>query len=268
MVSSTAPLRGPRGYLEVEGERLYYETYGAGTPLVLCHGLGGNHAIWYQQVAHFARRYRVITWDQRGFGRSSNDAGQTGPAAAVRDLAALLDALDLQQPHLVGQSMGGWAALGHALEHVGRVRSLVLADSIGGIYTPQVRASYEAFRPRRCDRIGSHDAVAAGLSETDLAKAFLYEQIGDTPPPLQARMRELLRETEQDRNAIARLAVPTLLVVGSEDPIFPPHVIREAAGVLPDARVAEIDGAGHSPYFERPDAFNDVVECFLEEIGG
>ena len=265
MVKVTRPLRGPRGCLEVEGEELYFETHGAGPPLVLCHGLGGNHAIWYQQVAYFSRLYRVITWDQRGFGRSTNSAGQTGPAAAVRDLRTLMDALDIPEAHLVGQSMGGWAVLGYALEQVGRVRSLVLAGSIGGIYTPQIRAWYEAFRPRPSDRIGFHDAVSPTLSETDLAKAFLYEQIGDTPTSLQTHMRSLLRCTEQNRDAIARLAAPTLLVVGSEDPIFPPPVIHEAASLLPNARVVEIDGAGHSPYFERPNAFNGVVESFLEE---
>ena len=83
------------GFLERNGERLYYEANGEGPPLVLCHGAGGNHAVWYQQVSHFARARQVVTWDHRGFGRSSDADARSGPGVAVEDLRALLDHLEL-----------------------------------------------------------------------------------------------------------------------------------------------------------------------------
>src|SRR5690349_1553135 len=125
------------GFVECDREQIYYEAVGSGDALVLSHGLGGNHAIWYQQVPEFAKHYCVVTWDQRGFGRSTNTANNSGPEAAARDLAAVLDHLKIDRAHLVGQSMGGWAVMGYALAHPERVRSLVLADTLGGIYTPE-----------------------------------------------------------------------------------------------------------------------------------
>ena len=124
------------GFVESDGERIYHEVCGEGEPVVLCHGAGGNHASWYQQVPAFASRYRVITWDQRGFGRSTNRADRSGPRAAVADLRGLLDHLAVDKAHLVGQSMGGWVILGFALAHPERVRSLVFASTTAGIQVP------------------------------------------------------------------------------------------------------------------------------------
>src|SRR3954467_9921416 len=113
------------GCLSLDGDEGYYESTGpAGAPVVvLGHGAGGNHAIWFQQVPVFARDYRVVTWDQRGFGLSTNRNELANPIVATGDLLAILDHLEVERAHVVGQSMGGWAALGLALAHRERVRS-------------------------------------------------------------------------------------------------------------------------------------------------
>ena len=103
-----------------DGEKIYAEATGAGEPIVLCHGLGGNHAIWWQQIDAFAEGHCVITWDQRGFGNSTAHSGRTGIAEAAGDLIAVLDALQLPRAHLVGQSMGAFVALRAALHHPDR----------------------------------------------------------------------------------------------------------------------------------------------------
>ena len=122
------------GFITVaDGERVWYETAGEGPDLILTHGLGGNAAVWYQQVPYFAQHYRVISWDQRGFGRSTNENGNHGPVAAVSDLIEIMDLLDVDRAHVVGQSMGGWAALGTAIAVPDRVESVVLACTTGGI---------------------------------------------------------------------------------------------------------------------------------------
>ena len=121
--------------VERDGEEIYYECHGSpdAPVVVLGHGAGGNHGIWFQQVPAFSRDYRVVTWDQRGFGLSTNRHQLANPRVAARDLLAILDHLEVERAHVVGQSMGGWAALGLALAHGPRVRSLVLADTLGGI---------------------------------------------------------------------------------------------------------------------------------------
>src|SRR5882757_7400184 len=120
------PLVRRTGYVTSQDEDIYFEDTGEGLPVVLCHGLGGNHAIWWRQVEDLASAHRLVTWDQRGFGNSTARSGEIGPAAARRDLGALLDHLDLGPVALVGQSMGGWVALGYAAAHPERVGALIL----------------------------------------------------------------------------------------------------------------------------------------------
>ena len=106
--------------VEHDGESLYVEVLGeGGVPLVLSHGLGGNHAVWTHQATHFARDRTVVLWDHRGFGRSTDHADRTGPSVAAADLLVILDHLGIERADLVGQSMGGWTSLGAALARRG-----------------------------------------------------------------------------------------------------------------------------------------------------
>lgn len=266
------------GTVEHDGERIYYETVGArsGPVVVFTHGMGGNHMIWYQQVAYFAPTCRVITWDQRGFGRSSNVGGNAGPQTAADDLAVLLERLDAGRAHVVGQSLGGWASLGLALRHPGRVRSLVLADTIAGIHSPRIEREFRDYSTRvadaaadaaaagRINPIDRHPALAHDFGRRDRAKAFLYNQISSvSPAPPVAALRRQLPNSFWPVDDVARLAVPTLFVVGERDDIFPPDLIREAASQIPGAVTEEIPLAGHSPYFETPDRWNEIVHGFI-----
>ena len=254
------------GHVEHDGERIYAESVGHGPALVLSHGLGGNHAVWYHQVAAFAATRRVITWDQLGFGRSTRRTGPVGPEPAVGDLLAVLDHLGVERADVVGQSMGGWVAMGFALQHPERVRSLVLADSPGGVLTDDVRGAAAAARDRlRLDGgFGHHPALGDRFCAEHPAEAMLYELIGgfgDKAPD--AEMIQLLGSCRWPDEEVRRLAVPTLLVCGSDDPMAPPDGVRAVASLVPDARVEVIPGCGHSPYLEDPAAWNAVVADFL-----
>jgi 2-succinyl-6-hydroxy-2,4-cyclohexadiene-1-carboxylate synthase len=257
------------GFLERDGERIYYELSGSGRDLVLCHGAGGNHAVWFQQVAWFAARgHRVATWDQRGFGRSTDRRKEGGPLVAAADLAALLDHLEMPHADLVGQSMGGWAALTLALAQPARVRRLVLADTLGGIGSAQSadraqdRASVAQLEEPPA--LGRHPALDPSLAERDPALAHLYQMLGGFGEPDLARVAPRLFALRHPEESLAGLRVPTLFVVGSRDRLFPPAVIRRAAARLAGARVVEIEGAGHSPYFEKAPEWNARVAEFLD----
>jgi pimeloyl-ACP methyl ester carboxylesterase len=265
-------MRRDSGFLEHDGERIYWECAGEGPPLVLTHGAGGNHAVWFQQLPHFARTRRVVLWDQRGFGRSSARGGPNDPARATGDLAALLDLLRIERADLVGQSMGGWAALGLALAAPARVRSFVLADTPGGIDTPALRAAFASLvgvgAGFAAPELGRHPAVASDFFERHPERAVLYQQLGAFGEPRLADVLPSLAATRHDAAALARLACPVLLIVGEVDAIFSPALIEASARALPPAaraRVAVIPRAGHSPYFEEPAEWNRVVEAFLRE---
>lgn len=268
--SIAIPAPPEAGFLETsDGERIYYEVTGEGEPVILSHGLGGNHAIWYQQVADLAFDHKVVTWDQRGFGQSTNHAHNAGPVAFASDLGELMDHLGLESAHLVGQSMGGWTVMGFALDHPERVRSLTLADTIGGIYTPAIEAAFDTFIRSvlagrgESEHLGNHPALGRQLAGQDLAKAFLYRQISGAGPAPPRSIPALLRSTAFEHESLGALDLPVLFIVGENDPIFPVPSIREAANVIPGSRVVEISATGHSPYFERPEAWNSAYRDFL-----
>lgn len=252
----------------IDGETLHVESAGAADlddVIVFCHGLGGAHGVWYQQVAHFAGRYRTVTWDARGFGRSTNRGGKGTVATAAADLASVLDALGVGQAHVVGQSMGGWTALGFALADPDRVRSLVLTNSLAGVAADQWAAAAAQAPPPPAPTLGAHPALGPTMRRDDRAKAFLYQQLGSAlPPPAEARSS--LFTTSFSDARVAGLSCPVLVIASSDDRIFPAPLVEAAAARLPGARFALIDGAGHSTFFERPTAWNAVVDAFLSDL--
>jgi pimeloyl-ACP methyl ester carboxylesterase len=267
---SAEPLHRRAGVLEGDGERLYFEVIGQGEPLVLCHGLGGNHGSWWQQVQPLARSgLQVVTWDQRGFGNSTRATGPFGPGPAVADLDRLLDHLALSRVHLVGQSMGGWVAMGAALEQPERFASLTLTDTLAGVLTAAiadlVAASMAALGGgMRTDVVGAHPALGQAFRTARPDLALLYEELsgfGDKPPD--DEMFTLLGNTRYDPAAVARLALPALLLVGEQDPLCPPAAMRLIAELLPDATLVVLDQCGHSPYFEDPARWNAALLEFL-----
>ena len=256
------------GRLEVDGERIYFESTGEGDPVVLCHGLGGNHGAWWRVVPELAAHHRVVTWDQRGFGNSTRQTGRYGPEVAVGDLAALVDHLELERAQIVGQSMGGWVAMGFALRHPDRVRSLVLTDTLAGVFTDEVLA---ALRPRKpggfdqTDDLGRHPALGARFCAEHPELAFLYRQLsGMGDKPEDAEVFGMLAEMRVPPDALGAIGWPVLLVVGEEDDLCPPAAMAHIAGRIPGAGFEVIAGAGHSPYFECPDAWLAAVAPFLD----
>ena len=250
------------GFVETDGEQLYYEICGDGPPVVLCHGMGGNHAVWYQQVTALARDRLVVSWDHRGFGRSSDHGSRSGPAVASADLLALLDHLEITRADLVGQSMGGWTVLGLALEEPVRVGRLVLADSLGGIGVPETGGRGITAPP---SELGAHPALGASFCKREPERAHLYQMLGTMGSPDILRIGARLLASTHSTAEVRGLALPVLFIVGSEDPLFPPPAVHAAAALLPDARVVEIPGTGHSPYFEDPASWNAAVLSFLSE---
>lgn len=252
---------------------IYYEVCGEGPPLVLAHGAGGNTLVWWQQVPYFARRHRVVTFDHRGFGRSTCRAGHEQARHFADDLAAVLDAAGIERCALVCQSMGGWTGLQLALAQPRRVAALVLSGTPAGVLTPAVADALAAIATSSAAAEllapawnRPHPALAADLFDRDPARAFLYDQLAALNPA-GVLGRIALHEVMTDPARLVGWRIPTLLVGGTHDRLFAPAVLREVAAAVPGARFHEIPIAGHSPYFETPEAFNAVVGEFLAAHG-
>jgi pimeloyl-ACP methyl ester carboxylesterase len=232
--------------------------------VVLSHGAGGNGAVWFQQVAALGGRWRMLTWDSRGFGRTPLGPAPLSAGLAASDLAAVLDHLGIDEPvHLVGQSMGGWFTTAFALAAPGRVRSIVWCDTIGGMWTAELRTAFAALaeasqplgRPPEADR---HPALWDGTGRRDPALALLYRELGAvSDPPLDQVMR-MLAELDVPHHRMRALGRPMAMVAGEHDGLFPAGALAASAQLL-GARFVSIPGAGHSPYFEQPGAFNQAL---------
>jgi pimeloyl-ACP methyl ester carboxylesterase len=244
---------------------IYYETYGEGPALIFAHGAGGNHASWWQQVPEFRKRWRTLTFDHRGYGRSRCDAEHFDPRLFPDDLLAILDAEGIERVALVCQSMGGWTGLPFALRHPERVRCLVLCSTPGGLASKRVAEARARIQERlRAEGVRASAALAASYPEREPEMTFLYDQIGGANPGLPPDALGKLRTAGIDATALRDYRVPTLLLACEHDVLFPPEAIHEVAEQIPGARVYDFKGVGHSSYFEDAPSFNRVVGEFLE----
>ena len=247
--------------VQLDGFEMFYECHGTGPAVVFAHGAGGTHLSWWQQIPVFSEHFQCVTFDHRGFGRSRDVGDKPGQRSFVQDLRNLLDHLDIQKAALVGQSMGGWTALGFASSFPERVTALVMCDSPGGYTNSEVDRLMAA-------RSEDREAFAKSFSEQEPELAFLYEGIrrstGDRTSDDWSNLRRGLFSAPVDASRVIENEIPTLFVVGEEDSIFPPELIEAVHRDIPGSELAIIPDAGHSVYFERPKVFNRLVKEFLK----
>jgi pimeloyl-ACP methyl ester carboxylesterase len=261
------PAAVPEAYLAVSGARLFYtDTGGNGVPVVLLHANTGSSRVWEYQIPVFkAAGYRVVAFDRRGWGKTEI----TDPAAwstAADDLLALLDSLKLRQVHLLGTAGGGFVAFDFALSYPERLRSLVVANSIGGVQDEEFLAMGRRIRP------APFDALPAEIREVG-------PEYRAANPEGTRRWMELERMSrpvgsvvaaQKLRNVITlqrleSIHTPTFLLTGGADMFAPPAVQRLFAARIHDAKSVVIPEAGHSSYWEQPEVFNRAVLEFIRK---
>lgn len=243
------------------------------TSLVFLHGLGGAHHSWDDQLPFFAANgYGAHAWDQPGYGHSASvepyDLEQIAAA-----LARLIVSLDDGPVVLVGHSMGGFVAQETVARHPALVKGLALcftSASFGGAGGEFAR-QFVAARLAPLDAGQSMAEIAARLvpamrgTHSDAAGAARAERIMAQVPPQTYRKAIALLTTFDRRDALARIAVPTLVVAGSEDQIAPAAVMRRMAERIPGAGWALLESCGHLGPMDQPAAFNAALLAFLRE---
>ena len=250
------------------GAPIYYETSGEGPALLFAHGAGGNAAIWFQQTAHFAGRFNCIAFDHRGFARSPAPPSTLTAAQFRDDALAVLDAAGVDRAHVVAQSMGGYTALRLALDAPGRVASVTLSGTSGGLPNERPSEALKALVTGQ-GRSSASSGIAATMAratKADKAKMALYAAISAFNTTFSfADLAGLLRDGGPSLADAGRIACPVLFVAGREDPLFPPSLLASYVPHFPNARITVVDDAGHSPYYEQPEVFNALLDDFLDE---
>jgi 3-oxoadipate enol-lactonase len=270
-----------RGRLARPDAELYWEVTGEGRAIVFAHGLGGNHASWWQQVAHFATGYACVTFAHRGFSPSSAIVGGPDAGDYADDLAALIDHLGLGEVVIVAQSMGGWTAMEYALQGKAKFGALVLAATTGSIDPARLDAA-ESWRQRleewrqvsekaraELRRGDIHIACGARMAREQPGLHLLYRHIDEVNAELdkEALRARLLAARTRAPAELGAILCPTLLLAGDEDIVMPPFAADALAALLPRAAVRHIADAGHSAYFERAQVFNRHLADFLIACG-
>lgn len=253
-----------------------YAVQGSGqATVVFLHGVGGDRQSWAPQLAAFARRFRAVAWDAPGYGASAPLQPMTFPGLAA-SLALLLDDLGVDAAHLVGQSFGGMIAQEFAATYPARVKSLVLTAT-----SPAFGRSDGDFQKRFiADRLAP---LEAGRTMAELAEGIVGGLVGDKPDPagVKAAVGSMSRVSPDTyrasmlcivgfdrREALGRIAVPTLVLAGARDTNAPAPMMEKMASKIPGARYVCLAGAGHLANLEQPAAFNEIVMKFLTEVEG
>lgn len=255
-------------HAEAKGASIYYEIGGDGPTVTLLHGAGGSGAIWFQQVTYLRARRQVVVMDHRGFGLSRCAPDDLKVQHFADDLRAVLDAAQIDKTALVCQSMGGWTGLRFALTHRDRISAIVLSATPGGVLTPTIAASFAAAGDAAKDARSPSDLVLSPKFRGEQkALTYLYERISQFNQPTDGVLAQLAQPANGvDLAALAGFDIPILFISGTADPIFPTAALSELADQIPSAALESLE-SGHSPFYERPDEFNALVERFLDQNG-
>ncbi|MDE2765640.1 MAG: alpha/beta fold hydrolase [Chloroflexota bacterium] len=265
--------------VDVDGAAVYFARAGYGEPVVLLHGLGEAGLIWHPNVGPLAERFSVYVPDLWGHGRSA-DLGRYDFLTGARMVTGFLDALGIDSAHLVGNSLGGYAAAGVAIHHPERVRSLVLEDAGGlgrrlpfflRLMTLPVAGEFMA-APRRASirrlmGIVLHDP---SLISPGFLDALVAER--SRPGNAEAMLRILrcganilgMKRGADISSKLGAIRAPTLIAWGRQDPIFPVRIAERAAGLIPNAVLDIYDDCGHWPHYEHADRFNAAAAALVE----
>ncbi|MDE0807879.1 MAG: alpha/beta hydrolase [Alphaproteobacteria bacterium] len=253
---------------ECPGGRISYREAGAGSPLLLMHGVGGNSRSFRCQLEGLADRFRVIAWDAPGYGDSALRVPTLDSYSGA--VLELLDHLKIQLSHVLGHSMGGVVAQGVAGLAPDRLECLILSSTFTGYAQPKGSDLSQSWKARLTD-IRALSAAEFGRAR---AKSMLADNAGEA---VRTEAASIASEVEHDglkaasellhlvdtRGIAGKIAIPTLVITGGQDRIIPPARSSEMADLIPNSQSVEIVEVGHAAYLEDPATYNATLNNFL-----
>ncbi|MEQ8861458.1 MAG: alpha/beta fold hydrolase [Pseudomonadales bacterium] len=251
-----------------DGVEIYYEHHGcarkSAPTMLLSHGYSATSAMWQGQIEALTADHHLIIWDMRGHGRSDSpdDPAAYSEALTVADMAALLDACEVDRAVIGGLSLGGYMSLAFHLDHPQRTHALMLFDTGPGYRNPQGRAGWNRTAEARARALESDGLAALGdghevrISQHRSAQGLAHAARG-----------MLAQVDDRIMRSLATIQVPTLVLVGADDEPFRIPTDYMANKIANAERVV-LDGAGHAANIDQPEAFNAAVLAFLRSALG
>jgi len=258
-------------FAHVNNVKIYYDIRGEGEPIAFLNGIMARTVSWGNQTKYFVSNgYKIILHDFRGQGQSERPRIKYSMDMHVEDLKELLDKLNIKKLHLVGLSYGGKVALMFALKYPEYIKSLTVVST-----TPTVDKAIRAkvdrwilgarFRSGRIlFQIVYPDIYSDGFLEQK------WEFVMTTAPAFEQIDFDALIELSKAflevdlKGKMSSINVPTLIVVGSEDKVFPPKYSKMIHEEIKRSKLIIVEGCGHVIIWEKPDEFNKIVHEFIK----
>jgi pimeloyl-ACP methyl ester carboxylesterase len=256
-----------------------YEVHGEGPPLVMLRGLGRCMQHWLGYERELEEHYRVITMDLRGIGQTTLPLSFTHRIHDLAgDVVAVLDALGIEQAHVLGVSLGGMVALATGLEHPTRCLSVITINtSIAGQRTLRMspRGAWAIASGLIGDRMKIHRNLVEVLTSSRLSTERKLEAVQkfheiaatDGLYVFTALKQLVLAARFHVKHRLPELQMPVLLVYGADDQFVPSINTRKLKALIPHARLVSIPDAGHELMMDQPEALRDVLVAWLDEHG-
>jgi len=268
--------------IKANGIDINYEIAGEGDCLVLIHGYPDTLDMWYNQVPEFSKKYKVLTVDVRGFGKSEITSGPYSMALFAEDLYGLLKALDIERACVLGFSMGGMIALTFVMSHPEMAAGLVMANS--AVATGEVQPSPEdvaAMEERRkmmaevfargdmeaiCEMM-TVSAFSPGFKEKDPATFQKFKDIKmqNRIEPLQSIMQAMAQARTGPPPDLKQVKCPVLIIVGEADGLMAANNAESMARII-EKSTLKVFPTGHASALEAPQDFNQAVLDFMETV--
>ena len=277
-------------FVDVKDGRIYYDVHGEGRPLVLIHGAWASQQWWRWQVPALARDYKVFSLDIRGHGQSSPLKGVYSVEGFTKDLRSFLQKVEVDESVLIGWSMGGIISMQYSMDYPSEVKALVLiATQAHRNPRLKLRILFQLFQarlgllmdftaPRKYDRT----AKKFPYGYQDLLEKQVKDMLSSNTPEevfewIVADLTNNPRENFLDviksvwnweaGEKLKRIRIPTLIIVGKNDSLTPPHFSRRIHETIPYSKLVTVDNAGHFVALERSELVNTGILNFLKTVG-
>lgn len=256
--------------IEAAGLRIAFERAGHGPPLILLHGLPGDRRLWRRQLDDLADEYTIVAWDAPGCGQSSAPTEDFGIRDVARYLIAFIQALGVEQPHVLGLSWGGGVALELYRAAPTIPKTLLLASAYAGwagsLPADAVNQRLAAYvRAAGMDREDAMRGWAPGFFSTTASRDLVDEVVAivsEFDPRVLVMLARSFAETDL-REMLPRIAIPTLLLYGDADTRSPLQVAEALHASIRGSKLVVLPGVGHVSNVEAPDQFDTAVRNFL-----
>jgi abhydrolase domain-containing protein 6 len=263
--------------VEVDGLTIHYYEGGPaeGETLLMIHGFGANRDNWLRFARYFTHRYHVLALDLPGFGESARPDASYDVVTQMERVRAFATRLQVDRPHLLGNSMGGHIAALYAARHPEQVRSLALFNNAG------VTSPRKSEMIQRLERGEPNPLVARNAQEFDALMNFVFV----TPPSLPASLKRYFAEQSAANREhyekiftqlrsdyvplepeLPNIQAPTLLLWGDQDRVLDASSIEVMKPLLQKPTVVVMKNCGHAPMIERPDEAARHYQAFLDSL--